>query len=545
MTIFFKIFLSFISIFVINFNLILVLKNYQLCGYKFNFLFQKLKQNDLFFAKFAMLIFVNIALIFSNNIYIIFCLIFAFLLTVFILQFCQKKPQKNKLVFTKRFVRYFVLTNLLLLIYLVLICIFVKNVIVFKYLFLNFWLISFFILMISHILILPLEKLIKQFYIKKAQKKLKKMPNLKIIAITGSFAKTSVKNYLAEMLKTKYKVCASPNSFNTEMGVTKVILNYLKNDDQILILEFGADHNHDIKKLCKIAMPDYAILTGVTNQHLKTFKTFYNLIKTKFELVKFAKKDATFVFNFDNKITRNFYERCHSKNKYLVSIDAYFDNTFYNNFEENEQKSGTKKIEKPFSKINLFARLIECKFNETTFYLCSQNEPIFCKTKLLGKHNITNILLSAQMAQILGVSLNEISKVIQTLSPAPHRLNLIENAGKYILDDSFNANPEGVKMAISVLKTFGGKKIVITPGLVELGNEQEKENIILGKLLKEIDYVFVVGKTNKNAILKGLENSKNKIYCCENLDEATQKLKSVFFEGDCVLFLNDLPDNYN
>ena len=122
---------------------------------------------------------------------------------------------------------------------------------------------------------------------------------------------------------------------------------------------------------------------------------------------------------------------------------------------------------------------------------------------------------------------------------------MIENAGKYILDDSFNANPEGVKMAISVLKTFGSKKIVITPGLVELGNEQEKENIILGKLLKEIDYVFVVGKTNKNAILKGLENSKNKVYCCENLNEATQKLKSVFFEGDCVLFLNDLPDNYN
>lgn len=514
-----------LNLFVANFSLLFALKNYQLCGYKLSFFYSEIKNNDLFFAKFFMLIFVNISLIFSSNFYINFCLIFVFLLTIFVLPIFGKKPQKNKLVFTKRFLRFFVLTNVLFILFLVLISVFIKNVNALKYLTLNFWLIAYFILMLAHIIILPLENLIKIFYIKKAQKKLKLFKNLNIIAITGSFGKTSVKNYLYQMLKTKYKVCYSPNSYNTPMGITKTILNCLNFDDEFLILEFGADHNHDIKKLCKIVKPDHAILTGVTNQHLKTFKTLSNLIKTKFELVKFAKQDGIFVFNFDNKITKNFYKNCKAKNKFLISCEQKNENNLNKN-------------------ISLFAKDISCKYFETTFCLCTKNESVFCKTKLLGLSNITNILLSAQMALKFGISLNEIEKVIQNLEPVPHRLNLIENCGKFILDDSFNANPEGVKQAIEVLKTFDGKKIVITPGLVELGNKQEEENINLGKLLRQINYVFVVGKTNKNALLKGIGDFCKNVFCFENLNEATKKLQTIFFEGDCVLFLNDLPDNY-
>ncbi|MGN1208572.1 MAG: Mur ligase family protein, partial [Christensenellales bacterium] len=328
------------------------------------------------------------------------------------------------------------------------------------------------------------------------------------------------KNFLFEMLKTKFKVKKTEKSFNTPMGITKAILTHLDFSDEILILEFGADHNHDIKKLCTIVQPDDAIITGVTFQHLQTFKTFENIINTKYELVENTKKDGNIVFNADNGISKNFFDICKNKNKFLVSTNK-----------NNPQ-------------ICLWAEKIKCEFNKTSFYLCTQTGKVFCTTKLLGKNNVTNILLSAQMALNFGVNLLEIKKVVKSLSPAPHRLNLIENAGKYILDDSFNANPEGVKNAIDVLLTFKGKKIVITPGLVELGTKQFEENVKLGESLKKVDYVLITNQTNKTALLKGLFGSKNHVFCFENLLEATQKLQEIFFVGDCVLFLNDLPDNY-
>lgn len=514
-----KIVLILTSLFVVNFENFKFFKFFQLSNYNLKKLTKFFEKNLSFSLKFFMLIFINLCLFFTNNFYIIFALIILFLLIIFVLNFVNKKQQKNKLVFTKRFTRFFVLINLFCALYLCFACFIVKKVAIFKWFLLNFWLIFYIIFALSHILISPIENLIKLFYIKKAQKKLKKIPNLKVIAITGSFGKTSVKNFLYEMLKTKYKVCKSEKSYNTPMGITKVILNNLKFDDEILILEFGADHNHDIKKLCKIVKPNDAIITGVTNQHLETFKTMENLINTKFELVQNMDKDGIVVFNNDNEICRNFYNKCTHKNKFLISLN------------KNQYCS-------------IWAENIKCDYNQTKFYLCFDEIKIFCTTSLLGKHNIANILLASKLALCLGVNIAKIKEVIKTLKPSPHRLNLIENNGKFILDDSFNANPEGIKTAIDVLKTFKGKKIVITPGLVELGNKQFEENLKLGNYLREIDYVLITNSINKSALLKGLENSKSHVFCFENLSLATKKLEEIFFDGDCVLFLNDLPDNY-
>ncbi len=519
MIIFLKILLILISIFIINFDYYYLFKFHQLSGYNLIKTFKSINLKQ-YYPKLILLIFINISLIFTNNFFIIFAVIIFFLVIVLILNLLQKTKQKNKLVFTKRFTRLFILTNLFSIFYLVFISFIVKNPYIFKYFLLNFYLIFLFIFVFSQTILYPIEFLIKQFYKDKAKNKLKKLKNLKVVAITGSFAKTSVKNILYEMLKTKYKVKKTEKSFNTEMGITKVILNNVEKSDQILILEFGADHNHDIKKLCKIASPDYAIITGVNDQHLKTFKTFENIKNTKYELVENLKPQGKIVFNKDNIVSYEFYNKCSNKHKYLVTTS------------ENNQKT------------SLWAEKIKCKFNETTFYLCTKKEKCFCKTILLGKNNVQNILLAAKMALILGVKLKDIQKVIEKLSPTPHRLNLIENNGKFILDDSFNANPDGVKGAIDVLKTFKGKKIVITPGLVELGEKQYTENIKLGKYLKKIDYVLITNDINRKAILEGLKGSKNDIFCFDNLFKATKKLSEIFNIGDCVLFLNDLPDNY-
>ena len=144
----------------------------------------------------------------------------------------------------------------------------------------------------------------------------------------------------------------------------------------------------------------------------------------------------------------------------------------------------------------------------------------------------------------LGVNINEIKDVVKNINPPPHRLNLIENNGKFILDDSFNANTEGVYYALDVLKTFKNKKIVITCGIVELGKDQYAENFKLGQNLKEFDVVIITNLTNKVALSEGLKGSNNKVYYANNLALATEILKTEFNSKDCVLFLNDLPDNY-
>jgi len=491
-----------------------IFKNYQLHMYYLSDTIKSLSFDMLETFLIEIIIFFNFLFIFLDNKNFIYVSLFIFF--VLALTFCFKfkeKKQKNKLVFTKRFIRFFVLFFILNVGLLTILTIFLYKTRYFGLIFINFLFYSFLMFIFSHFLILPFENFIKNYYIKKAREKLKKCKNLKVICITGSYGKTSVKNFIYDILKTKYKVCVSPNSYNTQMGITKVILNNLNLNDEFLVLEMGADRLHDINNLCKIVKPDFSVITGVTNQHLKTFKTFENIVKTKFELIENTKDKGMVILNAENKITNDFYKQT-NKEKYLVGKES-----------------------------NFCAQNIKCTLFGTKFNLVNDKEKMLISTKLLGKHNVLNLLLSSKLATLLGFSLEEIKIAIENIEQVNHRLNLIKSNGRFILDDSFNANCEGVKHAIEVLKTHCGKKIVITAGIVELGKDAYKENYKLGKLLKDIDYVIITNYVNRNAILDGLKKSKN-VFLVENLNEAMIKLKDIFFEGDCVLFLNDLPDTY-
>lgn len=512
------------KIILILFNFVFILltykhvhKNYQLNGYNIT----KTLGNIIINSNNAYILFF---LVIFNLLYIIsydyFTILFAFSFACEALILSvnlkgNKEEEKNKLVFTKRFTRFFVLFLLLNLTVLIL-TLFIKEYFIY-FVYINYYLISILLFALSHFLLLPIELIIKKIYILKAKNKIKKMPNLLIIGITGSFGKTSVKNYVYEFLKTKYKVCKTQKSFNTEMGFTKVILNDLKIDDEILILEYGADHIHDINKLCKIAKPDFSIITGVTNQHLKTFKTFENIIATKYELVENTNKNGFVVFNKDNEITKDFYNKTNIK-KFLVSSK---------------------------SKADLYAKNIILNIDGTDFTLKGKdNLNINIHTKLLGKHNVINLLLSISLALNFQIGINEIVETIKKIEPVEHRLNLIENNGRFILDDSFNANNVGVYSALEVLKTFKGKRIVITGGIVELGDKEYEENYKLGNALKDFDVVIITNFINKTALLDGLKHHKNKVFAVGSLNGALKILQNNFNKGDCVLFLNDLPDNY-
>ncbi len=374
---------------------------------------------------------------------------------------------------------------------------------------------------IVNLIMAPIEKLISRRYIVLAKKKLKKYPNLIKIGITGSFGKTSTKFFLQTILSEKYSVLASPFSYNTPMGITKSIIQYLDFSHQILIAEMGARFVGDIKELCELVSPQYGIITSVGEQHLQTFKTLDNIKNTKYELVEGLAKGGLIVFNGENEICQELYDKTNI-DKMITGFNDKFD-VFASNMVTD--KSGTK------------------------FTLHIQGQSIDCSTKLLGEHNIEDILTAVALAHKLGLSLQEIANGISRLQPIEHRLQLISSSDNItILDDSYNGSIEGSKKALDILKMFEGEKIVVTPGLVELGVKEKQANIEFGERIAQVaDKVIIVNVTHSLDIKQGLLNKnfdEKNIYQIDTLNSISSIIRKMQLKNCTILFYNDLPDNY-
>ena len=367
----------------------------------------------------------------------------------------------------------------------------------------------------------PFERAIQKKYIKKCTEKLKKRTDLIKIGITGSYGKTSVKMFLCTMLEEKYNVLATPSSYNTPMGICKSVKR-LKEEHQVFIAEMGARHVGDISELAKIVEPNYAIINGITGQHLETFGTLNAIKQTKYELVE-SMKDGVVAYTVDSENTVSLFGDCKLKcvpaglNKKLAAVYA------------TDIKSGE---------------------NGSDFELHVYEKSIRCHTQLMGVHNISNICLSAAICHELGLSLAEISAGISRLTAIEHRLSVTKTpAGVTVIDDSYNSNSKGVDAALEVLGYFKGRKIVITPGMVELGAIENMQNYLIGKkLAKACDIAVLVGRSAAFAIKDGLvENGfdPDKIIQASTLEQAMKKLQEVIKEGDVILFENDLPDKFS
>ena len=387
------------------------------------------------------------------------------------------------------------------------------------YLFMFLIVFSVFIVSVSAVIILPFENLIKKFYIIKAKNKLKKYKDLIIVAITGSYGKTSTKKFLYEVLKSKFDVCCSPNSYNTEMGITKTILNELKPYHKILILEFGADRKNDIKKLCKIAKPDISVVTAVGEQHLKTFKTVQNIINTKYQIVEGTKENGVFVTNIDNKICNDFFNKTKIK-KFAVSRFNNDSFCYVVNYEENRQ--GLK---------------VDVVINGESFLI---------DANILGEFNIDNLLIVISIAKLLGLNLQEIKNGIKQIKPVKHRLELKQlSNGAVLIDDSFNSNPVGANCAVKTIKKIADKTIVITCGMVELGKMQYKLNYEFGKSLGLVDIVLIVNDVNFLAIKEGASSVGNKqVIGFNSFNLAFDYAIKNSNENTAILIENDLTDSY-
>lgn len=434
----------------------------------------------------------------------------------------SKKPEKIALKYTSRVKRIMVTCIILFLAELSLSFVIPKfNFVILAAL----GIISPINLIIANVLLKPVQKMINQHYINDAKRILKQRTDLKIIGITGSYGKTSSKFILQTILSEKYNTCATPNSFNTPLGNVRTIRENLKKEHQVFISEMGARCVGEIKEVCDIVHPGYGIITSIGKQHLETFKSLDNIIKTKYELIDSLPDIGVAFFPADNEYTLELYKK-EKRKKYLYGL-------------ENDKLD-----------LDMYIKDIKLSERGCTFTLCTKNDSVECTTKLLGEHNALNILGCAAIAYELGLSLEEIKNGISKIEPIPHRLELMVNAnGSTVLDDSFNSNPNGTKVALKVLSGFSGTKIIITPGMVELGDEEYALNKEFGENIARVaDIAILVGKNRTKAIQEGLKsagfNEKN-MYVVGTLNEATTALGTVIKPGDTVLFENDLPDNYN
>ncbi len=380
-----------------------------------------------------------------------------------------------------------------------------------------------FLLALAGLLAWPIEKFISEIYFRDAQEKLRKSQGLIRIGITGSYGKTSVKFILGTLLSERYNVLLTPSSYNTPMGVTRVIREKLTPAHQVFVAEMGARHKGDIREMCRLVHPVMGILTSVGPQHLDTFKTIERITSTKYELIDALPEDGHAFFADDNGICMGLYEKT-KKPKTLVSI-------------RQEQ-------------CDVWAQDISVTPEGSTFALHTKDgEKVLCKTKLLGQHNIQNILLAASVCLQLNMPLSQIARGILKLEPVEHRLQLIPGNGITIIDDAFNSNPKGAMAALQVLKDFPGRRIIITPGMVELGDKEEEFNHAFGKAMADsVDVAILVGKKHTRPIYEGLIAAgfdKNAIHPVSSLDESTKTLHELMRTGDVVLYENDLPDNYS
>jgi UDP-N-acetylmuramoyl-tripeptide--D-alanyl-D-alanine ligase len=377
------------------------------------------------------------------------------------------------------------------------------------------------------ILRVPAENKINQGFYDQAHERIKGRDDLKVVGITGSFGKTSTKFITGTILREKFNTLVPPSSYNSSMGVCKLINNDLKPEHQVFLCEMGARGMGQIEELAKLAQPEIGVITAVGPTHLETFGHIGNIVKTKYELIENLPCDGIAVFNYDDPNVKKMADKTF-KEKVLYGIDADPD------------------------VLDLRAENIEVNMKGSTFDLVDkEGNRAACQTKLLGKHNIHNILAGASIATILGMSLEEIATGIAKIEPVEHRLQLIDpGTGVLVIDDAFNSNPVSSKAALDVLEAFNtGKRVIVTPGMVELGDEQNAANETFGEYIADVcEAVVLVGPKQTAPIQKGLANKgypADQIHIVHTMAEVTALLGQLLLPGDVVLFENDLPDTYN
>ncbi|MDO8582821.1 MAG: UDP-N-acetylmuramoyl-tripeptide--D-alanyl-D-alanine ligase [bacterium] len=376
---------------------------------------------------------------------------------------------------------------------------------------------------------LPLDAFAKGRVLRKARRKLAQLPNLKVVAITGSYGKTTMKAVLAAVLTERFATLATPESVNTPIGIARFVLEKVSAETEVLVVEMGAYRMGDIRELCALTPPDVAVLTGINEAHIERFGGIANTVRAKFEIVRYAKKEAAAVLNIEDKRVRAEYGKNLTGHTAIFYGDVVGDAARYGITDVRFELDG---LRQSFSLIN------------------EHGEAYRLTTPLLGGYAPATLMGAVCVAETLGMTRTEITHGVAMARPVAHRLEPFNAAnGILVIDDSYNGNPDGAREAVRVLARFKNKrKIYVTPGLVEMGSRSAEIHRSIGTDLAAVaDIVILIKNSATGAIAEGLKAGEFKnqdILWFDTAIDAHAALPAILKSGDVVLFQNDWPDNY-
>ena len=374
-------------------------------------------------------------------------------------------------------------------------------------------------LIVSGIVLLfqPLAVLGRNRIIKKAKRKRAEFKDLIVIGITGSYGKTSTKEFLATILSEKFNVLKTKEHQNSEVGISQCILDDLKPEHEIFVVEMGAYNRGGIKLLSDICKPKIGVLTGINEQHMATFGSEENIIKGKYELIESLPDDGLAIFNGNNPYCFQLYQKTiYPKKVYSLKPSIYG------------------------FPVDIWTDKIKIEKDFISFRAMMKNDQTDFKINLLGTQNILNILAASLVAKEFGLTLNEISRISQKIKPEQGGILLKKGINNLnIIDATYSANPDGVISHLEYLKIWPGKKVIVMPCLIELGKASKEVHQRIGRKMAEVcDFAIITTKERFKEIKEGAPNT----LFIENPKEIFKKIKEFCQPGDVVLLESRVPN---
>lgn len=431
---------------------------------------------------------------------------------------------KKPLVWTRRAVRIYSVSGVICVSVMLLAVLFMGMSRMAATVFVALYALSHVVVLMSVKILDPVERHINKRYYNEAKNILESMPGLVVVGVTGSYGKTSTKHYLTRILTEQFNVLMTPGSYNTTMGVIRTVREMMQPYTEVFVCEMGAKNIGDIKEICDLVKPQMGIITAVGEQHLESFKSIENVQRTKFELADSLPQNGVVYVNND-------FPYCASRK---------VDNTACIRYSVGQQENS-----------DFWADNVSYSAEGTTFNLhCPDGKSIEFATCLVGEFNISNLIPAIAVALRLGMTVDKVKFAVSRIEQVEHRLNLKRTpAGINIIDDAFNSNPDGSRMALDVLSRMDtGRRIIVTPGMIELGEKQWDYNKQFGeRIAKAADVAIIVGRYNRDAILSGLKDAnmpEQDVHAVDSFTQAQELLMKIAGKGDTVLYENDLPDTF-
>ncbi len=412
----------------------------------------------------------------------------------------------------------------------------------------------------------PMEQAVNRYYLNDCKRLLAENPDLVIIGITGSYGKTSVKYYLQTLLQDHFNLLITPGNFNTPLGITRTVRSSLRPTHEVFLCEMGARYVGEIKEICDLVHPDHGIITSIGPQHLETFGGIEQVLSTKFELADALPEGGMLFVNGDNEYIRGHIGKYPGAIRYQTQVwadtapavapsirqqTASADNPASLWPELSKQPAadaGKTPVRAAYE--DYYATDISVSSRGTDFTVTAPTgETERFSMHLIGRHNVINVLGAIAVAHKLGVSLAGLKVPVRRLEPVEHRMQIKPGTAATIIDDAYNSNPIGSRAAVETLALFDGVRILVTPGMVELGEQEDEYNYKFGTYAASCcDHIVLVGPKHTEPIYKGAVDAgfpENRIAVFGRIEEAMQYVYAIKDHGHKYILLeNDLPDNY-